>query len=96
MGAEHAGRWIAALRARGQRADLDEAEAHLQKLARHAGILVEARRHADRVGEVEAEQGLLEALVVGTFSAGVEPELERLEGEVVRPLGIEREEQRLA
>ena len=42
---------IAALRPRRQRADLDEAEAHGEKLARHARILVEAGRHAERIGE---------------------------------------------
>ena len=74
--AEHAGLRIAALRARRQRADLDEAEAHGEKLARHARVLVEARRHAERIGKIETEQALREALIVGRVGARINPKLE--------------------
>ena len=87
---------IAALRAGRQRADLDEAETHGEKLARHPRVLVEARRHAERIGKVEAEDALREPLVVRFGGAGVKAKLERLDGEVVRPLGVERKEESLA
>ena len=94
--AEDAGALVAALRARRQRAHLDEAETHGEKLARHPRVLVEARRHADRIWKVETEQMLAEALVVGRVGARVEAELQTLDREVVRTLGIERKQERLA
>ena len=42
---------IARLRTRGDRADLGKAEAQRQQLVRDLAILVEARRHAQRIGE---------------------------------------------
>ena len=67
-----------------------------EQLARHARILVEACRHADRIGEIEAEQTLRQALVVGRVGARIKSELEALDGEIVRPLGRQREQQALA
>ena len=67
-----------------------------EQRARHARILVEARRHADRIGKVEAEQSLREALVVRRGGPRVEPKLETLDGEIMRPLGRKREQQALA
>ena len=58
--------------------------------------LVEARRHADRIGKVEAEDALRQSLVVGLGGARIKPKLERLDGEVVRPLRVERKEKSLA
>ena len=46
---------IARLRPRRQRADLDKAEAGAEQPARRLGVLVEARRHAERIGEGQAE-----------------------------------------
>jgi hypothetical protein len=46
---------IAALRLRRHRADFDEAETQPQQRVRHLRALVEARGHADRIGEVQAE-----------------------------------------
>ena len=87
---------VAALRARRQRADFDEAEAYGEELARHTRILVEAGRHAQRVGKIEAQDALCQALVVGPCGAGIKAELERFDGEVVSALRIERLEQSLA
>ena len=56
---------IAALRLRRHRADLDKAEAEPQQRVRHLGVLVEARGHADRIGEIEAEGAHRELAVVG-------------------------------
>ena len=85
------------LRQRRQRAHLDEAEAHGEKLARHARILVEAGRHADRIGKIETEHRLApSALIVGARGARIKPKLEALDGDIVGPLGIERVQQRLA
>ena len=61
---------IATLRLRRQRADLDEAEPRGKQLARHARVLVEAGRHAERVGKVEAEERLREARIVGLAARG--------------------------
>ncbi len=55
MEPEQARARIAGLRQRRHRADLDEAEAEPQQRVGHLGMLVEARRHADRIGEIEAE-----------------------------------------
>src|SRR3569623_798447 len=46
---------IARLRQWRDRADLDEAEAEPQQRVRHLGVLVETRRHPDRVWKVEPE-----------------------------------------
>ena len=46
---------IAGLRLRRHRADLDKAEAEPQQRVRHFRALVETGRHADRIGEVQAE-----------------------------------------
>ena len=46
---------IAGLRLRRHRADFDKAETQPQQRIRHLGALVEARRHADRIGKIQAE-----------------------------------------
>ncbi len=67
-----------------------------EKLARHLRIFVEARCHAYRIGKIETEDSLRQSLVVGLGGAGIKPKLERLDGEVVCPLGVERKEKSLA
>ena len=91
-GPEDAGRGVAALGAWRKRADFDETEAHGEELARHARVLVEAGGHAERVGKVEAEQRLGKARIVGLVGTRKEPELEALDGDVMREFGVEREE----
>jgi hypothetical protein len=90
---EEAGAPIAACAT--QRAGFDEAEAHGEKFARHARVLVEAGGHADRIGKIEAEELLAEPLVVGSIGPRVKAKFEALDGEVVRAFGIEREQERL-
>ncbi len=84
------------MRPRRQRAHFDEAESHAKELARDASALVEARRHADGVGKIEAEEALAKSLVVWRIGPRIKPKLEALDGEIVRAFGIEREQQRLA
>ena len=67
-----------------------------EKLTRHARILVETRRHTERIGKVEAKDALRQALIVRACGAGIEPEFERFYGEVVGALRVERLEQGLA
>ena len=55
---------IARLRLRRHAADLDEAEAEPEQLIRHLGILVEARREADRIGKRQPERLHAQLLVV--------------------------------
>ena len=93
--AEDAWARITALRARRQRADFDEAEPRIEQRARNTRVLVEARCHADRIWEVEPEHTLHQPLVVRTQRARIKPELEPLDGKLVRPFGIEREQQAL-
>ncbi len=50
--AEDARTRIAGLRLWGHRADLGKAETELQQRLRHFGILVVARGHAERIGEI--------------------------------------------
>src|SRR4029078_8724707 len=87
---------IAALRARRQRADLDEAEAESKKLARHPCVLIEARRHAERIGNLEAEHGLGQTFVVGLMRARIKSEIKTFDGKLVTLLRRKREEQCLA
>ena len=47
---------IARLRQWRHRADFDKAEAETQQRVRHLGVLVEARRDPDRIGEIEPER----------------------------------------
>ena len=60
---------IAGLGARRQRADLDEAEAGAEQRAGNLGVLVEARRHAERIGERQTERRDGEARIVAPASA---------------------------
>ena len=62
--AEQARARIAGLRQRRHRADLDEAEAEPQQRIGHLGVLVEARRHADRIGKIEPEGAHGQARIV--------------------------------
>ena len=95
-GAENAWGGIALLRLRRQRSDLDEAEPRGEQRRKHPRILVEASRHADRIAEVEAPQRLREPRIVRRRGAGIKPKLKALDGKIVRPLRIERVQQRLA
>ena len=61
MQPEQARLGIARLRARRDRADLGEAEAQLQQRVGNAGVLVETRRHAERIGEIQPEHVLARA-----------------------------------
>ena len=55
---------VAPLRQRRDGADFDKAKAQAQQRVRHLGILVEPRRHADRVGEIEPEGAHRQPFVV--------------------------------
>ena len=84
---------IARLRLRRHPADFDEAEAEAEELIRHLGILVEARRKADRIGKRQAERLHAQLLVVAR-GARQRRHLERIERQRVRALRIERAQQR--
>ena len=56
---------IAALRLRRHRADFDKAETEPQQRVGHLRALVEARGHADRIGEIQAEGAHRQLVVVG-------------------------------
>ena len=83
------------MRARRQRADLDEAEAESKKLARHPCVLIEARRHAERIGKLEAEHGLGQTFVVRLMRPRIKSELKPFDGKLVSLLGGKREKERL-
>ncbi len=57
--------WIADLGLRRDGADFDEAKAQSQQRVRHLAVLVEARRHADRVREIQPECPDRQPRVVG-------------------------------
>ncbi len=79
---------IAGLRARRQRADLGESEAQMQQRVGDAGVLVEARRHAERVGKVEAEHILRQIIMVGR-NGRQRQALQREHRHLVRALGVD-------
>ena len=84
---------IAGLRPRRHGADLDEAEAEPQQRVRHLAMLVEAGRHADRIGKIEAEDPHRKP----RSSAGAGPRgtsLEALDGQPMGVLGIHEAQQR--
>ena len=64
MQPEQARLGIARLRARGDRADLGKAETQVQQRVGNAGVLVEARRHAERIGKIQPEHILRQQGIV--------------------------------
>ncbi len=87
---------ITGLRLRRQRSHLDEAQPHGEQRSIDAGVLVEARCHADRIPEVEAPQLSRKARIVGRWRARIESELEALDGELMGALRVKRMEESLA
>ena len=83
---------IARLRQRRDRADLDEAEAEMKKRVGNLGVLVEARRKADRIGEVQPEGPHCKPRIV-RLARKARRELEALDGESVGVFGIKRPQQ---
>ena len=79
---------IAGLRARRHGADLDEAEAEPQQRVRHLGILVEAGREADRIGEIQPEGADRKPRIVGPRRRQ-RRQLQRAQREPVRVLRVE-------
>ena len=90
---KHARARIAGLRLRRHGADLDEAETELEQRVGHLGVLVEARRHPDRVGEIEPEGPHRQPRVV-RHQLDERRDLQRQDGEPVRILGVEQAQQR--
>ena len=90
------GRRVAFCALRRQRADLDEAEPRGEERRRNARILIEARGHAERISKFESPYRLRQPWVVWRGGAGIKSELEALDRKVMRPLWIERVQQRLA
>ncbi len=83
---------IAGLRLRRHGPDLDKAEAEPQERVRHLAMLVEAGRHADRIGKIEAEHPHRQPRIVarrGTARHQPEP----LDGQPMGILGIEETQQ---
>ncbi len=81
---------VAGLRARGERADLDETEAEAEHLAEDLGILVESCGEADRIGEGESGDDGGEHRI-GCWGTTGGLGLQRPDRQPVRPLRIERE-----
>jgi hypothetical protein len=52
---EYAGPWVALLRARRNRSELDKSEADIQGAFYNLGIFIETGSHAKRVGKMKAE-----------------------------------------
>src|SRR5262249_48446380 len=73
--------------------DLDKAEAEPQQRVRYLRVLVEARGHADRIGEVEAEGAHRE---LGIISAQLDrwQEFQTVDREAMRVLGVDPAQQR--
>ena len=90
---KHARARIARLRPRRHGADLDEAEAEPEQCIGHLGMLVEPRRHPDRIGEIEAEGAHRKPRIV-RHQLDEGRDLQRQDGEPVRVLGIEQAQQR--
>ena len=83
---------IAGLRARRQRADLGEAEAKLQQARGHAGVLVEAGGHAERIREIQPEHVCREAAVIDRRRRQRKM-LQRENRQIMRALGVDRMQQ---
>ena len=90
---KHARARIASLRPRRHGADLDEAEAELEQCIGHLGVLVEPRRHPDRIREIESEGAHRKPRIV-RHQLDEGRDLQRQDGEPVRVLGIEQAQQR--
>ncbi len=84
------------MRLRRESSHLGKAEPHGKERPEHARILVEAGCHANRIGETEPPKLLHKPRIVRLRFAGVEAELQSPDGELMRPLRIEREQQSLA
>jgi len=94
--AKQAGLRVARLGQRGERAHLDTAEAQAEPAGNGAGILVDARREADGVGEVDPGNGGAEAR--GGFDAAgrcadTAPCAKRGDGRLMRAFGVHAEEE---
>ena len=87
--AEQAGPGIALLRPRRDAADLDQAEADAEQGVGDLGILVEARRQADRIGQGAAPDLDGERRRIRPPVGRQQPGLERAQGQAVRGLGVE-------
>src|SRR5262249_33560180 len=79
-----------------ERDDRDALESYGEKLTWPACALVEAWRHAQRVGKVEAEPRLRQPLVVRPRCARVKSKLKPFDRQVVSLLRWNREKERLA
>ncbi len=90
---EETRRRVAGLRLRRHRSHLDEAEALPQHGIRHLGILVEARRKAERIGKVEPHERLLQQRIAGPRGRQLRQAGERLDRQAVGLLGIKRVEE---
>ena len=84
---------VARLRQGRDRADLGKAEAEAEQRVGHLCILVEARRHAERIGKGQPrDMGFQRATGPRRPSGGLQPEGGERQG--VGAFGIEREQQR--
>ena len=84
---------IAGLRPRRNGAGLDKAEAEPQQHVRHFRILVETRRHADRVGKIQSEGAHREPRIVARTGQH-RREFQKLERERVSIFRIKRVQER--
>ena len=83
---------VAPLRQRRDGAGFDKAEAQAQQRIRHLGILVEPRRHADRIGKIQPEGAHRQAFVVAG-GARKRRACQHLDSEAMRVFRIERVEE---
>jgi hypothetical protein len=90
--AEGARTGVARLRTRGQRADLDEAEAEAEHGVGDVGVLVEARREPDRIGKIETEGRDRESRIVLLRRARRQSR-QRGDGGAMGGLGVEQAQQ---
>ncbi len=90
--AEDARSRIARLRLRRDRADFGKSEAEFQERFRHLGVLVETRRHAERIFKADAGHRLGETLVGAHSAGGNHAGFQRRDRKPVRRLGVEQEQ----
>ncbi len=88
------GRGLPALRPRRDAADLDKAEAEPQQRVRHLAILVEARRHPDRIGKIQPEGAHLQPRIVRAAPARQRRPLQRPQSQPVGILRVETMQER--
>jgi hypothetical protein len=86
---------IARLRPRRDAADLDQAETDIEQRVRYLGVLVEARREADRIGQAPAPDFDAEDRRVGLAVARHQPALQRTHGEPVGGFSLEAREDQI-